>query len=494
MRPLRLPILLAFTVAAAPAAAGVQQVADPAFHVAVAQPAFTERPLRVLFDEAHHNFHSLQGRYRPFAALLEADGCRLTPGTQPFTRSLLAACDLLVIVNAAGDDLVAGTEASVARAAFTPAEIEAVHVWVEAGGRLFLIAGHTPFGEAAACLAQRFGVDMGRGFTLDSTLALAGQQSPFVMDFTRAGGRLGEHPIMAGRSAAEEITRLIAFTGQSLRGPRDATPLLLLSPAALDLPPSAQAAGDDLEAMHRLALPAAGRAVGVALVAGQGRVVVIGEPGMLTAEIVTEPDREPQRIGMNVAGTDNVQFVLNIVHWLAGLLPADAEPAGAVDAVGLADRSRPEAAPPSAANPAATGTLPDFSGTWRLAAQETEAWRGQGSIGNHEEPVRIEQTATQLSFAVQSADPTGRFHYDLIPKAGTGGPKQDAEQWSSATWDGQKLVTRGHRLFNTPKGPKAYDFEEERRLLPGGERMQVKTRIEMWPSDLVRSTEYERVH
>ncbi|MFN0150392.1 MAG: hypothetical protein ACKVU1_06730 [bacterium] len=486
-------LMLAIAQAEAPSPASIQQIADSTFHVTVARPAFAEEPLRVMFDEVHHNFHTLEGRYRPFAELLEQDGCVLASGTEAFTQPFLSGFDLVVIANAMGDDPGVGTAATVSRPAFTREEIEAVHGWVEAGGRLLLIAGHTPFGEAAACLAERFGVDMGRGYTLDRTLMLAGQESPFVMDFTRESGTLGDHPILDGREASETIARVIAFTGQSLRGPRESTPLLLLSPDALDLPAAAQAAAEDVEEIRRQALPAAGRSVAVALVAGRGRVVVVGEPGMLTAEIVSEPDREPQRIGMNVAGTDNPQFVLNIVRWLAGVLP-ERPPAGdgAANIVSVASDSSPETAAPPPTVPTATGGLPDFSGSWHLTAQETEAWRGKGSIGNYEEPVRIAQTATQLFVEVLSPDPAGRFEYDLTGGRHERTHPEAGKLWSSSAWDGARLVTTGRRLFKTPDGPKAFEFEEERELIDGGHGLRVRMRIEMWPSDLVRTSAYAR--
>ena len=485
--------MLAVALAAAPAPPPVQQIADSTFHVNVARPAFAKRPLRVLFDEAHHNFFTRKGRYRPFAELLEQDGCTFTSGSRTFSRSFLSGFDLVVIANAAGDDLAKGTAASVIRPAFTREEIEALHGWVQAGGQLLLIAGHTPFGEAAASLAARFGVDMGRGYTLDRSLMLAGQESPFVMDFTRNSGTLGDHPIMQGRDASEAIARVIAFTGQSLRGPRESTPLLLLSPDAVDLPSSAQAAPGDLEAIRRQAVPAAGRSVAVALVVGRGRVVVVGEPGMLTAEIANEPDREPQKVGMNVPGTDNPQFALNIVRWLAGVLPeARPQDGSAVSMTKVTGGPVPGAAvPPPTAGPGTSG-IPDFSGSWHLAAQETEAWRGKGAIGNHEEPVRIVQTATQLTVEVQSPDPAGRFQYELIENRHERTNPEAGKPWSSSKWDGAKLVTSGSRLFTTPKGPELFEFAEERELLDGGRRMRVKLRIKMWPSDLVRSSEYVR--
>jgi hypothetical protein len=62
---------------------------------------------------------------------------------------------------------------------------------------------------------------------------------------------------------------------------------------------------------------AAGRAQGIAMKFGAGRVVVLGEAGMLSAQIVG-----PQHVafGMNRPGIDNRQLALNIMHWLSALI------------------------------------------------------------------------------------------------------------------------------------------------------------------------------
>ncbi|HEX8246526.1 MAG TPA: hypothetical protein VF541_23680, partial [Longimicrobium sp.] len=64
---------------------------------------------------------------------------------------------------------------------------------------------------------------------------------------------------------------------------------------------------------------AAGRAQGVAMAFGAGRVVVLGEAAMLSAQVATLPGREPMRMGMNVPGSDDQQFALNVMHWLSRL-------------------------------------------------------------------------------------------------------------------------------------------------------------------------------
>jgi hypothetical protein len=53
----------------------------------------------------------------------------------------------------------------------------------------------------------------------------------------------------------------------------------------------------------------------VAIVPGHGRVVVLGESAMLTAQC--DGDR---KIGMNLSGNGNRPFAHNIMHWLSGNL------------------------------------------------------------------------------------------------------------------------------------------------------------------------------
>ena len=64
---------------AAPAAA--QQVVDPDFRPSVERPAYAGEGPVVVIDGAHHNFHTVDGQYAPFAALLRADGYRVRGGT-----------------------------------------------------------------------------------------------------------------------------------------------------------------------------------------------------------------------------------------------------------------------------------------------------------------------------------------------------------------------------------------------------------------------------
>ncbi|HEX8662168.1 MAG TPA: hypothetical protein VF686_09910 [Brevundimonas sp.] len=144
-----------------------------------------------------------------------------------------------------------------------------------------------------------------------------------------------DHPIITGRGADERVTSVTAFTGQSLEGPDGATVLLPMTVGAResrDLPtlqaladrigPSGEGGGGTEAALAELSSPAL-PAQGLAFDHGRGRVVVLGEAGMLSAQLIRFPPpsgRPDQRFGMNVA-PGNAQFGLNIMHWLTGLLP-----------------------------------------------------------------------------------------------------------------------------------------------------------------------------
>ena len=63
-----------------------QQVVDTAFSPAQrGAPEFsTGRGPVIVIDEAHNNFHTAGGRYRPFATWLEGDGFVVRAGTSRF--------------------------------------------------------------------------------------------------------------------------------------------------------------------------------------------------------------------------------------------------------------------------------------------------------------------------------------------------------------------------------------------------------------------------
>jgi hypothetical protein len=287
-------------------AQGGGQVADPDFDPKVAKPAYAKNGPKVLFDEAHNNFHTATGRYKPFADLITNDGYQLVPNKQPFSAEVLKGYDILVISNALGAPRMNAPEAS--NPAFTDAECDAVRDWVKAGGALLLIADHAPMGAANQIMGQRFGIDMSKTFTLDQMNYDVELSNPSFIVYTRESGRLADHPVTRGRNDAERLNKVIAFTGQSLKGPADSIAFLKLADSAQDRMP-----GPDSQPVS-----AAGRSQGIALKPGKGRVIVLGEAAMLSAQLITGPN--PMKFGMNRPGIDNRQLALNIVHWLSGLL------------------------------------------------------------------------------------------------------------------------------------------------------------------------------
>ena len=280
-----------------------QQLADPEFNTNVENPAYTKNGPRVMFDEAHHNFHTADGRYKPFFDLMMNDGYRLIRNRQPFTKAGLSSYKVLVIANALGADEMDddGADAS----AFTEEECVAVQEWVKSGGALLLIADHAPFGGAAQLLARRFNVEMSKGFTFDTANSEPGK--PSLLIFSRDNKLLTTHPITEGRDQNERLNRVESFTGQSLKGPDDSVAILKLSETAKDTP--------NREAESSVS--AAGRAQALAIKFGKGRVVVQGEAAMLSAQIAGS---DKSKMGMNVPGNDNRQYALNLMHWLSGLL------------------------------------------------------------------------------------------------------------------------------------------------------------------------------
>ncbi|MFN7127850.1 MAG: DUF4350 domain-containing protein [Brevundimonas sp.] len=301
--------------------AAQEQVGDLDWRPQIVAPAYTADGPLIRIDEGHGSLQTIDGRYAGFAALMRADGYRVDAGRGRLDAAgALDDVTVLVIANAASPEN--GSRVS----AFDEAEIEALAGWVERGGSLLLAVDHAPHGTAAEALGARFGVTMGKGYAFQSS------RHDVTSNLIFPRQALGDHPIIAGREGGEGVQVVKTFTGQSLKGPEGSTVLLAMSDDAFEAPDLATLqiirqrlrAGEDVGVvtaeLARLALPAQG----LAFPFGQGRVVVLGEAGMLTAQIVRfsdQPSREPSRFGLNTDGHDDQQFALNLMHWLSRLIP-----------------------------------------------------------------------------------------------------------------------------------------------------------------------------
>jgi hypothetical protein len=299
------------------------QEADASYAPQVPFPAYKSRAPRVLIDEAHYNVHTADGRYGPFARLLARDGLWIRRGTTELSAAALVQVDVLVVANALGltgvvqqMTNVSGLEryVNLGPRAFDASEIAAVDAWVRDGGRLLLVADHAPAGAAAADLARAFGVEL-RGWWVEDPregMHDPGTGNPAFLVFSRGNGLLAHHPIVEGRSETERVSVVMTFTGQAVAAPAHAVSLLRLSDSAREYPYR--------RSRETESRPAAGLAQAVALHHGRGRVVVFGEAAALTAQLARRPDGQAVRFGINRADLDNRQLVLNVVHWLTGLL------------------------------------------------------------------------------------------------------------------------------------------------------------------------------
>jgi hypothetical protein len=281
-----------------------QQSADPQFDSRVGNPAYTKNFPRVLFDEAHNNADNTNNRYKPFADLIFNDGYHLVVNRQPFTKELLRSFKILIVVNALGGE--ESEDESAGKPAFMVSECDAVSDWLKDGGALLFIADAAPFSSAAEVLAKKLEVDMSKASAVDPANSDKESNDPGIIVYSREKHSLGVNSITNGRSDAERVNRVIVFNGQSLKGPDGSDALLKLADSALDNSSLAEKKSST-----------AGRAQGIAFRLGKGRVVVLGDSAMLSAQVTGSDNRT---FGMNIPDTDNKQLALNIMHWLSGIL------------------------------------------------------------------------------------------------------------------------------------------------------------------------------
>lgn len=286
---------------------------DREFDTSVAMPAYVEEHPLVAYDEGHNNRHTARGTYRPFVELIRHDGYDVETVSGRITAATLGPFRVLVIVGAKSESDGSDT------AAFTEAECDAIQAYVTGGGALLLVTDHFPFGSAVEALGRRFGVEMSKGMTVDSVAFDKDSKDESQLVFSRNNGLLVAHPITDGRSPIEQVTKVVTFTGQSVKGPQGSVLVLKLSPAAInrEAVPTITRDGSTtrVDVQWGQGTSGAGWGQAVAVVHGRGRIVVLGEAAMLSAQ--RDGDR---KIGMNLPGTENRQFGLNIMHWLSGKL------------------------------------------------------------------------------------------------------------------------------------------------------------------------------
>lgn len=232
------------------------------------------------------------GSYRALDETLRLDGYTVEPYTCRFgstTCTYLAGVDTLVIANA--------------RSAVSPDEAAAILSWVGQGGRFLLIGDHEPFPCAIQSLAEGLGLDWRCDFQ-DGFSGVFCDAVPAAEDCQNCGS-LTDHPVSMGLILAHQVH---TFSGSSFD---------LVSPA----PASVKCRAPTLKYPSSVVYPesctppsAVGRYEAASLLYGQGRVYVMAEAFLF---------RYP-----GITAVDNQTYLLNVMHWLDGLLPVATLPSG----------------------------------------------------------------------------------------------------------------------------------------------------------------------
>lgn len=264
------------------------------------------RPV-VLVDSAHHNFHTISNRYKPFANVLESDGYLVKANKDKFDEAKLADVNILVIANALSDKNIKNWDLP-NYSAFTRKEVETIYHWVNKGGSLFLIADHMPWPKAAADLAEIFGFHFQNGY-----VEVLGHTEQY---FELSDNSLAEHSILKGLIPEHEVVKVRGFMGQGFLSPPSAQPVMVFRKPSIAYMPSQSFEFKDTTPTisatnwHQLAT----------LNVGKGRIVVAGEAGMFTAQIDSDKDGT-WHMGLNAKGAEqNERLLLNIMLWLSGKL------------------------------------------------------------------------------------------------------------------------------------------------------------------------------
>ena len=282
-----------------------QQVPDMDYDPIIENPAYPNGKGPVVFiDEGHNNFHTKNGRYAPFSKLLEKDGYNIKAYKEAFENRSLSECNILVIANPLNKINIDNWTLP-NPSAFTDEEIKTSDEWVRQGGSLFLIADHMPWPGATDKLAEAFGFEFINGFNISIV-------NPAF--FWRANQTISENVITSGRDSTEVINRIPMTEGQAFKIPSDAQPILIFDDASLILLPETAWEFTEDTPIRNIE----GLSQGAFKNHGEGRIVVFGEASMFSAQI-GDPGR--RKMGMNNDNAkDNYKLLLNVIHWLDGLL------------------------------------------------------------------------------------------------------------------------------------------------------------------------------
>jgi len=292
-----------------------RQVPDKSFNPTINSPAYEAGAgLVVCVDESHNNFHTIDNRFWAFGELLRRDGYVVQASKEKFSSDVLRNCNILVIANAMLESSDWGEYPYPTPSGFTDEEIDTVQTWVKEGGSFLLIADHMPLAGVASKLASAFEVEFNNGYAVAGFDGDENRDAAFAKPtiFSIETKTLIQSPITAGRNSNESVTSVRSFTGQAFQAPVSAQPILVLPEDFISLMPvKSDDFGPDTKS-----IPVGGWLQGAVMSFGSGRAAFFGEAAMFSAQL---SDNKP--MGMNAPMAEqNFQLVLNVMHWLSGIL------------------------------------------------------------------------------------------------------------------------------------------------------------------------------
>ncbi|MCK7460225.1 DUF4350 domain-containing protein [Idiomarina aminovorans] len=294
------------------------QQADPDFQPRGNKTSMTsDANTVVVVDEAHNNFLTISGRYKPFEQVLSNNGYKVRSNTRSFTSDRLNKADILVIANAL-DRNRSDWQPPFGRA-LDDDEVDNIKKWVSDGGSLFLIADHTPFPKVVENLALAFGFEFSNGHvgsyvfrSADNTLA----DHPIT---TGASNNSSREPLMPVPTKAlnekspsfGQVTQVKTFGGSAFKAPDEATSLLTIGQGAVSIEPLIPF--QVTSSTPRISMN--GWSQGAVLKFEKGRVAVFSEGMMFSSQLDLKTGK---KYGLRAVGAEqNEQFLINIIFWLS---------------------------------------------------------------------------------------------------------------------------------------------------------------------------------
>lgn len=290
------------------------QQADPDFRPKsrVAHFSSEHGPI-VSIDEAHNNFLTKDGRYKPFAQVLISDGFRVSSNTKKISEKQLKNVDILVIANALDRDREDWRPPF--GEAFNQNEVEVLKNWILQGGSLFLVADHTPFPKVINNLTLALGFQFINGHVGNITFSRLNQSlSEHVTTYKRESIQEEQSQpvfLQSFGQVSSDIQQVRSFGGSAFKSPENALSLLNLGIGVTATEPKIpfQVESDTPKVSMD------GWSQGAVLKLGRGRVAVFSEGMMFSSQLITSTGK---KLGLRSVGAEqNEEFLLNIMRWLA---------------------------------------------------------------------------------------------------------------------------------------------------------------------------------